>query len=208
MEKLIFVQGPPGAGKSTLSRDAITAIGAEYELTVRRPLRFLPVGAHVRSILRGDAPSRFSALVEAEGEAIGALRLCTPFTVHQIVQEHLSTHETPGTTIVDGYPRDMELIQMLQYSELAQEIQVLGNVEVQVDDELSINRQLDRRSVDGHPVCDLSTARRRTAEYRNNTHHVVEAVREIWGGELVDGARPILQAGLSFTNILRTILRV
>lgn len=205
MEKVIFVQGPPGAGKSTLARKAISEHSISHSLHEHLPVRFLPVGAHVRGVLSGELPSRFAGRVQQEGEAVRTLHLPSPELVYTIVEDCL-TMDSDGVTIVDGFPRDMELLDMLRASEKAGTLQVLGNVTVDVPDDVSIARQMARESVDGHPACDVTMALRRTTEYRRITEPVVRAVSTLWGGEVIDGQQSISVAGPLFTAALRRTL--
>lgn len=205
MEKVIFVQGPPGAGKSTLARRTIGEHAMSRSLYERLPVRFLPVGAYVRAVLSGELPSRFAQLVRQEGEAVRTLHLPSPELVHAIVEDCLAAG-SDGVTIVDGFPRDMKLLDMLRASEEAGTLKVLGNVTVDVPDDVSIARQMVRESIDGHPPCDVAMALRRTTEYRLTTEPVVRAVAARWGGELIDGEQSISVVGPLFTAALRRTL--
>ncbi len=205
MEKVIFVQGPPGAGKSTLARKAISEHSISHSLHEHLPVRFLPVGAHVRGVLSGELPSRFAELVQQEGEAVRTFHLPSSELIHAIVEDFLAAG-SDGVTIVDGFPREMELLDMLRASEEAGTLKVLGNVTVDVPDDVSIARQMARQSIDGHPPCDVAMALRRTTEYRRTTEPVVRAVAARWGSELIDGEQSISVVGPLFTAALRRTL--
>lgn len=204
-KSLIFVQGYPGSGKSTLCRWAVHDRNVEG-WAGKSTASHLSVGGHVRSILQGELPTKFSDEVRGAKEDITHLRLPDPKLIFALVDEALEL-KPEELVLIDGFPRDMVLVEMLrQYEE--KHAKILGNIVVEVEPKVAIERQMQRVSQDGHPVADTSTVLRRIREYDTDTMPVIEAVGEIWGGDRIDGNPCLDMTAVDFAAALkRTILR-
>jgi adenylate kinase family enzyme len=199
MNRVVFVQGYPGSGKSALSRGAVND---KIRLSDGKGLVHVSAGARVRAILAGQCESVYRESIKEERLAIESLRPPSPKLVFDVVNEAIQNAQ--GTVIIDGFPREMDLVHLLTHAD-GRTLKVLGNLVIDVPSNVAMHRQLERISVDGHPLTDITVARRRIDEYDHGTSSVVEAVTERWGGIRIDGDRPFSLVQRKFNTALLSL---
>lgn len=196
MNRVVFVQGYPGSGKSALSRGAAND---KIRLGDGKGLVHVSAGARVRAILAGQCESVYRELIQEERLVIEALLPPSPKLVFDVVNEAIQNAQ--GTVIIDGFPREMDLVHLLTHAD-GRTLKVLGNLVIDVPSHVAMRRQLERISVDGHPSTDHAVAQRRIEEYDNVTAPVVAAITEKWGGIHVNADRPFLTVQQEFNKAI------
>jgi len=196
---VIFVHGKPGSGKSTCCRAAAEA----SELS----LAHLSVGEHFRSIYNGATPSKFRKDIEAIAEQTLSVGLPGFTLVHDVVLEHLEA-TPPGTiTLVDGFPKEPELLPLLRQDVRNNSLAVLGCIVLQIDDDASITRQLARAGTDSHAAYGTAVARQRIEQYRTHVEPTLGLLSAEWGMIEVDGMADVANSRAAFreaVDLLKT----
>lgn len=185
-ERLLFVQGSPGSGKSTLIRRFLDERSNRYSSSSVDNFVHVPVGAYVRGVLSGQYDSNLSTDIAQESASVQAMRLPSTDLVFSVFEELTERQRSGTTAIVDGFPREPEMISLIQHFTDRNGISVLGNIIVDTTDETALYRLMGRVSMDGHPLHHKDMAMRRIREYRVLTEPVANLLRDLWGGETIE----------------------
>jgi adenylate kinase family enzyme len=107
--------------------------------------------------------------------------------IHKIVEEYFDHIETPGVTLVDGYPREACLTPIIEQAVDCSKLIVKGCVYIAVNDNVSVNRQITRTSMDSHPSYGYVKAGQRVVEHNLEVHPVIKELGRLYGLDVVDG---------------------
>jgi adenylate kinase family enzyme len=195
-ESILFIQGKPGAGKSTASRHAVMC---QDTWTGGLTARHLSVGERFRGILNGDYPSRYATAVReatvsvADRETPASLALPNYLLVHRIVQEYLEENRSePGITLIDGYPKDIELVPLIAKQQTKGQIEIKGIIELDTSDEEAVVRQLGRSGLhSAHPVYSEAVAYSRVKHHTANVRPVIDELSRLGDAFALNGDQPL-----------------
>jgi adenylate kinase family enzyme len=190
-ESVILVQGKPGAGKSSCCRNAIAEAGTWAS---GFPTRHLSVGQHFRGILAGSVSSMYASEVKRSvgnnPDAQAVMALPAHQLLQGIVEEYIQGLDEPGITLVDGYPKEPEVLPLLRNAMGAGILSVRGCLYLDVSDEVAVKRQLERAPHNGsHPEYDEEMAMLRVRRHNEQTEPVVRQLSILYGGYVIDGSQ-------------------
>jgi adenylate kinase family enzyme len=202
-EAVILVHGKPGAGKSTLCQGALRE-AKTWTQGIRA--QHLSVGQRFRSILTGETHSDYYRAVQTavtnSKEAVPSMALHPHSLVQGIVEEYLASHQQTGITLIDGYPKEPELIPVIGEAIKDSKLTLIGCIALNVSDETAVRRQLARLDTDGHPLYDEITARQRVAAHNSDVVPVLTALGQTYGQVSIYGEQTSENVLAEFTRIL------
>jgi adenylate kinase len=160
--------GPQGSGKGTQAKLISSQYGRPHIATgdmLRAAIaEGTPLGRRVEPILaRGD--------------------LVPDDLIVELIRERLGGDDTQAGFVLDGFPRTPAQAEALDQmlNEIGRDLDVV--FELQIPDEVSIERLLNRAAVEGRPDDTLDSIRNRLRLYHDETEPLVERYRAL--GKLV-----------------------
>ncbi len=170
---IVFI-GPPGAGKGTQCRRLVELLKIPH----------LSTGEMLRAQMRQE-----SALSRWLASYIDAGRLAPDHLVMRIVAKQLQSDDCVNGALFDGFPRTIVQAQLLDdyLAEHHRPLRVALNL--QVDEEMLVERLLKRALVDGRADDNYETIRERLRVFRTQTAPLIEYYAGQGKLDTIDGAQ-------------------
>lgn len=184
MTRLIFL-GAPGAGKGTQAKILADSQGIPHIST--------------GDILRSAVANQTSLGIKAK-QYMDAGELVPDSLVIDLIRERLQQEDAQKGWILDGFPRNVPQAGFLE--ELLQELDQACDKAINLDvpDEVVVDRLLKRGSESGRSDDNEATIRRRLEVYREQTAPLIDFYRQqnklvaIDGNQNMEGVTAALQA--------------
>lgn len=156
---LIVFIGPPGAGKGTQCRRLVDQLRIPH----------LSTGEMLRAVKRQD-----SALARWIASYIDAGRLAPDHLVMRIVAQKLQSDECVNGALFDGFPRTIVQAQLLDDYLIEHRKPLDIALELQVEEEVLVERLLKRAEIDGRADDNYETIRERLRVFREQTSPLIQ----------------------------------
>lgn len=192
-EKIIIVQGKPGSGKSSCCKDFL-------HNNAGFPFRHLSVGQRFRELLQDEKyTATHPGMLDQAGVAID-YRLPRYDLVYKVMIDFVSEVVEPGFSFIDGFPKEPEMLPLLDRDISGGLLEVAGIIVVDISDELSLFRQVQRASSTSVDVerYDAQKALDRIAEYNILTKAVIGSLSVKYPTAYIDGSLPLPEVSQSF----------
>jgi len=158
----VLLLGPQGAGKGTQAK----RIATEYELP------HIATGDILRRAMAEDTPlgRKVKPIYESGGLVPDDLMI-------ELIRDRLSKPDTAHGFILDGFPRTFVQAEALDtmLREIDKQLDLV--LELQVPDEVAVERLTKRAALEGRPDDTPEAIRRRLALYHDETEPLVEYYR-------------------------------
>lgn len=184
----LILMGPPGCGKGTQAQI----------LTAAEGIPAISTGDIFRRNLKEQTPLG----IEAKGY-MDAGEYVPDSVVNNMVDDRLSQPDCEPGFILDGYPRTLAQVDALDAMLAARGIKIDAAVEITADEDVVVERLLQRAQIEGRADDNEATIRRRMVVYAEQTEPLLAVYRERGLLVQVDGLASIdevsarIQAGLA-----------
>jgi len=183
----IALFGPPGAGKGTQS---------EF-LVHRYNLCYISTG----ELLRKEIADRTRLGIEAHG-IIAEGGLVSDEIIVQIIEKTITDHPDANGFLFDGFPRTYIQAYILEGLMLKLDTSLNCLISLQVPEEESVARLLNRGKTSGRSDDNQSVIRNRLKEYADKTHPVLQFYRDKGIYEEVDGTQDISTVSQALAKLI------
>lgn len=188
MTRLIFL-GPPGAGKGTQAKTLADSWNIPH----------ISTGDILRQAVREQTPLGVQAKsYQNRGE------LVPDHLMLDLMQERLDQPDTESGWILDGFPRNLAQAGFLD--ELLQKINQGCDrvVNLEVPDEVVVDRLLGRGKKEGRKDDTEAVIRRRLEVYREQTAPLIEYYRDRHQLVSVNGNQPLVDVTAELHNVINS----
>ena len=156
---IILIGGKPGAGKTTLAGNIVRAYDHADSVAT------FSLGQEVRDIYDGEVASSHRQAIRRHLESDDPYTLLPDAVAFDIAAHALRRTREASLVLIDGFPRRYSQVSDLHTLSAAHDYTVRGMIEVGVDDDLAVARQLMRRRPEHErPITSLQ-AKRRVEQY-------------------------------------------
>jgi len=155
MKKFIVLLGPPGSGKGTQAANLVREFG----------LTHISTGECLRAEIKAGTP-----MGKEVEEIIAGGNYVSDEIVNNIIVRYEKEHKNPNGYLFDGYPRTVSQAEYLDDSLASQGFSITAAIDLDVDDEVLLNRILYRGRASGRADDNEETARKRIKIYHEVTH--------------------------------------
>ena len=154
MKKFIVLLGPPGSGKGTQATNLVKEFG----------LTHISTGECLREEVANQTD-----IGKKVDEVIAGGNYVLDDIVNEIVERYEKTHDNPNGYLFDGYPRTVSQAEFLDRSLASQGFEVTAAIDLDVDDEVLVQRILMRGRNSGRRDDNEAVARKRIKIYHERT---------------------------------------
>jgi adenylate kinase len=186
---VVFI-GPPGAGKGTQCRKLVDLLRIPH----------LSTGEMLRAVMREE-----SALSRWLASYIDAGKLAPDHLVMRIVAQKLQSDECKPGALFDGFPRTIVQAQLLDDYLMEHHRPLDVALNLQVDEEILVERLLKRAQIDGRADDNYETIRERLKVFRTQTSPLIDYYSKQGKLESIDGAQSEDQV---FQDIQSIVMRL
>jgi adenylate kinase len=186
----ILLLGPQGSGKGTQAR----RISDEFDLA------HVATGDMLRAAIAAETPLGLAVKPIVESGA-----LVPDDLMIRLIRERLDDEDTREGFVLDGFPRTIAQAEALDamLAEIGRDLDIV--FELQVPDEVSIERLAKRAVEEGRTDDTPDAIERRLAEYHDKTEPLVGYYRLRGNLVGVHGERPIDQVFREIQEALQTV---
>lgn len=184
----IALFGPPGAGKGTQSQYLIR----KYNLF------YISTGDLLRKELKEGSP-----LGEQAREIIASGGLVSDEIIVQIIEKTIAENSNVNGFLFDGFPRTTIQAYILEGLMIKLNTELTCLIDLQVPEEVSVQRLLDRGKTSGRSDDKESVIRNRLKEYADKTLPVLQFYKDKGVRYKVDADRTIEEVQKSVLEIVR-----
>lgn len=184
----IALFGPPGAGKGTQSQYLIR----KYNLF------YISTGDLLRKELKEGSP-----LGEQAREIIASGGLVSDEIIVQIIEKTIAENSNVNGFLFDGFPRTTIQAYILEGLMIKLNTELTCLIDLQVPEEVSVQRLLDRGKTSGRSDDKESVIRNRLKEYADKTLPVLQFYKDKGVRYKVDADRTIEDVQKSVLEIVR-----
>ncbi|MCL2413682.1 MAG: adenylate kinase [Bacteroidales bacterium] len=163
MKKFIVLLGPPGSGKGTQASNLVKEFGLTHIST--------------GECLRQEVAAQTAIGKEVE-EIIAGGNYVSDKIANEIIQRYEIKHDNPNGYLFDGYPRTVSQAEFLDRSLASQGFSITAAIDLDVDDEVLVERILTRGRTSGRADDFEATARKRIKIYHDVTHILEDYYRK------------------------------
>lgn len=183
--------GPPGAGKGTQSERLV----GEFNLF------YISTGDLLRKEIAAD-----TRLGQEARTSVASGGLVSDEIIVQVIEKTITEHSEANGFLFDGFPRTYVQCYILEGLMMKLGTSLSCLVSLEVDEETSIRRQLERGRTAGRTDDNEAVIRNRLREYREKTLPVLGFYRERGSYQRVDGNQPIEKVTADIRAIIRNEL--
>lgn len=184
----IALFGPPGAGKGTQSQYLIQ----KYNLF------YISTGDLLRKELKEGSP-----LGEEAREIIASGGLVPDEIIVQIIEKTIAENTQANGFLFDGFPRTTIQAYILEGLMIKLNTALTCLIDLQVPDEVSVTRLLERGKTSGRSDDTEAVIRNRLREYKDKTLPVLQFYKDKGVRYTVDATRSIDEVQKSVMDIVR-----
>ena len=150
----IVLLGPPGSGKGTQATNLVKEFG----------LTHISTGECLRQEIKAGTP-----IGKEVDEIIAGGNYVSDEIVNSIILRYEKHHKNPNGYLFDGYPRTVSQAEFLDRSLGSQGFAITAAIDLDVDDEVLVQRILYRGRASGRADDNEITARKRIEIYHEKT---------------------------------------
>lgn len=124
-----------------------------------------------------------------------------------MVAEYLEENlYSPGITLVDGYPKELELVTLIDQQKRQGDINVMGTIDIATSDHLAVTRQLGRNGVNStHPTYGEAVAQERVELHNSYASPVAEHLARLGTYLTIDGNQSLTAVQEDFIASLQAL---
>lgn len=156
---IILVDGVPGGGKSTLSKNIVKQLQPDYLV------EHISIGNTIRAIGKGAIASVYAQRVALHLNSINATQLIDDDVMFGITHEALERSDAAELVLLDGYPRRISQVDDMFTLAEAVDRTVAGRLVVDTPDHIAVSRMLKRKPRDFSLPLTTDDARERLRAY-------------------------------------------
>ena len=172
MKKFIVLLGPPGSGKGTQAANLVREFG----------LTHISTGECLRQEVEAETP-----IGKEVDKIIAGGNYVSDDIVNDIIERYEKNHNNPNGYLFDGYPRTASQAEYLDRSLASQGFSITAAIDLDVDDEVLVNRILYRGRASGRADDNEATARKRIQIYHEKTQILEDYYRNQGKLHLIQG---------------------
>jgi adenylate kinase len=186
----IVLLGPPGSGKGTQAANLVKEFGLTHISTgecLRREIASgTPVGKEVEEIIAGG-------------------NYVLDEIVNNIILDYEKNHKNPNGYLFDGYPRTISQADFLDKSLGSQGFSISAAIDLEVDDEVLVQRILYRGQMSGRADVNEATARNRIKIYHEKTQILEDYYRKQGKLRMIQGDFKVEETWKKIKDIVKSL---
>lgn len=168
--KVVFFNGIPGSGKSSVAEG----------LSINDPgVYHLSIGNHLRAIAAGLRDSAYVSEIHASLEHIKEAKPLENQLIQAVILEYIDyIANQDGLIVIEPYPRTVSQIAPLLEELRKRKIEVLGLVNIVVDQKTAITRMISRGNRLGEKPISMAYAKERARVHLKEVNELQSAMGE------------------------------
>jgi len=186
----IVLLGPPGSGKGTQAQNLVKEFGLTHISTgecLREEVRAgTPIGKEVDKIIAGG-------------------NYVSDEIANSIIKRYELNHKNPNGYLFDGYPRTVSQAEFLDESLASQGFSITVVIDLDVDDEVLVNRILYRGRASERADDNEETARKRIKIYHEITQVLEDYYRKQGKLRMIQGDFKVEETWEKIKSIVKSL---